>query len=77
MDIDIGLVNRRTVLDNEAVFGSVNANRAHYHMAAEALSRAERDWLARLVTRRVPLQKWSEALEHWPDDIKVVVDFAH
>jgi hypothetical protein len=29
-----------------------------------------------LITRRVPLERWSEALERRPGDIKVVVDFA-
>jgi len=75
MEIDVGLLNRRSVLDNEATFGSVNANRSHYEMAAQALARADKDWLGRLITRRVPLARWSEALEHRADDIKVVIDF--
>ena len=37
------------------MFGSVNANRRHYEMAAEALQRADRGWLGRLISRRVPL----------------------
>jgi glucose 1-dehydrogenase len=56
------------------VFGSVNANRAHYQAAADALARADRAWLQRLVTRRVPLARWSEALARQPDDVKVVID---
>ena len=74
--IDIGGLNRRLVLDNDCVFGSVNANRRHYEMAARSLARADRDWLRRLITRRVPLERASEALAHRPEDIKVVVDFA-
>ena len=35
--VDIGLINRRAVLRNEVVFGSVNANRRHYASAAVAL----------------------------------------
>jgi glucose 1-dehydrogenase len=54
----------------------VNANRSHYQMAAEALARADKRWLARLITRRVALKNWSEALEPLPGDIKVVIDFA-
>ena len=54
------------VLDNDAMFGTVNANRAHYAMAADALARADQDWLARLITRRVPLARFAEALEHRP-----------
>jgi threonine dehydrogenase-like Zn-dependent dehydrogenase len=74
--IDIGSVNRTMVLDNDTVFGSVNANRGHYQRAAEALGCADQAWLARLITRRVPLRNWAEALEHRPGDIKVVIDFS-
>ena len=69
------LFNRNMVLNNGIVFGTVNANRAHYEMAADALARADRDWLSRLITRRVPLARWREAFEHRKDDIKVIVDF--
>ena len=75
-DLDIGRLNRKMVLDNETVFGSVNANRRHYQMAAEALARADKRWLARLITRRVALKSWSDALEPRPGDVKVVIDFA-
>ncbi len=42
IDIDAGLLNRNMVLENEAVVGSVNANRRHYEAAAAALAKAER-----------------------------------
>jgi threonine dehydrogenase-like Zn-dependent dehydrogenase len=73
---DVGGFNRRTVLRNDVVFGSVNANRAHYQAAAVALAKADRDWLGRLVTRRVPLDRWREAFEKRDDDVKVVIEFA-
>lgn len=73
--LDIDLLNRTMVLENDGVFGSVNANRAHYEDAAKALAAADRDWLARLITRRVPLAEWRDALEPRPDDVKVVLDF--
>ena len=62
------------VLENVAVVGSVNANRRHYESAADALAEADRSWLERLVTRRVPLQSWPEALQRQPDDVKVVIE---
>jgi threonine dehydrogenase-like Zn-dependent dehydrogenase len=74
-EVDIGHINRTMVLDNDCVFGSVNANRRHYEMAAEALTRADKSWLTRLITRRVPLGRWREAIEHRQGDIKVIVDF--
>jgi threonine dehydrogenase-like Zn-dependent dehydrogenase len=75
-ELDIGRINTTMVLNNETVFGTVNANRRHYEMAADALVRADRTWLEGLITRRVPLERWSEALEHRPGDIKVIIVFA-
>lgn len=75
VSFDFGRFNRTMVLNNDVVFGSVNANRRHYEMAAAALNQADKAWLGRLVSRRVPLTNWHEALEKRPDDIKVVVDF--
>ena len=73
---NVGQFNRTMVLNNGTVFGTVNANRRHYKMAAEALARADRKWLPRLITRRVPLARFTEAFEHRPGDIKVVIKFA-
>jgi threonine dehydrogenase-like Zn-dependent dehydrogenase len=72
---DLGDVNRRMVLENDVVFGSVNANRSHYLAAADALRRADRAWLSRLVTRRVPLHDWPRAFAREADDVKVIIDF--
>ena len=76
LQMDVGLVNRDLVLHNTVVFGSVNANRTHYEAAAQALAHADPQWLGRLITRRVPLERWSEALVRRPDDVKVVIDMA-
>jgi threonine dehydrogenase-like Zn-dependent dehydrogenase len=74
LDFDIGAFNRELVLENDVVFGSVNANRRHYEAAADALVRADREWLRGLITRRVPLERWDEALERGPGDVKVVIE---
>jgi threonine dehydrogenase-like Zn-dependent dehydrogenase len=76
LKFDIGQLNRSMVLENDVVFGTVNANRRHYRAAAEALAKADKEWLSRLITRRMPLARWQEAFEQQPDDIKVVLDFA-
>lgn len=76
LEVDVGLLNRRLVLGNRVIFGSVNANRRHYEAGAEALARADATWLERLITRRVPLANWAEALEAKPDDVKTVIVFA-
>jgi threonine dehydrogenase-like Zn-dependent dehydrogenase len=75
LTFDVGGFNRTVVLENHVVFGSVNANRRHYNAAAQALAKADQDWLARLITRRVPLTRWHEAFEHRSGDIKVVIEF--
>jgi glucose 1-dehydrogenase len=76
LGVDAGELNRSMVLENDVVFGSVNANRRHYESAAQALARADRAWLERLITRRVPLAGWADAIRRQPDDVKVVIDFS-
>jgi threonine dehydrogenase-like Zn-dependent dehydrogenase len=73
--IDADSLNRTLVLENNVVFGSVNANRRHYQAAAEGLARAERGWLEGLITRRIPLAAWKEALERAVQDVKTVLEF--
>ena len=74
ISVDEGQLNRSMVLANEAVVGSVNANRRHYEAGADALAKADRNWLDQLVSRKVPLDRWQEALQRTPDDVKVVVE---
>jgi glucose 1-dehydrogenase len=74
--IDPGLLNRNMVLQNSVLFGSVNANRRHYELAAEALALADPGWLADLITRQVPLDRWEDAYTRGPDDIKAILDFS-
>ncbi|MDP8968417.1 MAG: glucose 1-dehydrogenase [Actinomycetota bacterium] len=75
IEVDAGAINRELVLENDLIFGSVNANRRHYELAAEALARADRDWLERIVTRWVFLGQWQSALTARDDDIKVAIVF--
>lgn len=74
LELDVGAANRRIVLENDVVFGSVNANRNHYLQAATALAKADSHWLSQLLTRRVPLSSWTDGLERQPDDVKVIVE---
>jgi threonine dehydrogenase-like Zn-dependent dehydrogenase len=64
------------VLRNNAVVGSVNANKRHWYKAGQVLARADRAWLAGLLTRRVPPEEFRSALRHQPGDVKVVIQFA-
>lgn len=74
VSVDLSQVNKDWVLENTVVFGSVNAGRGHYDMAASALARADESWLRRLISRRVPLADWPAALRKGNDDVKVVVE---
>jgi threonine dehydrogenase-like Zn-dependent dehydrogenase len=74
-DLDIGELNRRMVLNNGVIFGTVNANRHHYDLAQKSLLEGDRSWLSRLITRRESLAGWENALQRKPGDIKVILDF--
>jgi glucose 1-dehydrogenase len=69
-------VATQAVLKNKVVVGSVNANKRHWFKGGEALARADRKWLAHLVSRREKPENFTQALERKPDDIKVVVQFS-
>lgn len=73
--LDLGQFSRGMVIENSVIFGSVNANRTHFELAADALGRADPDWLERLISRRVPLADWRQALQRRKGEVKVVLDF--
>lgn len=75
LTVDVGSLNDELVLENDVVLGSVNANHRHFRAAADALAAADPGWLEGLITRRVPVRQWSEALERRPDDIKTIIEF--
>jgi glucose 1-dehydrogenase len=72
--IDLDRVNSGLVMGNVVMFGTVSAARRHYAQAVQALARADPGWLGGLITRRVPLDAWPDALTRRPGDVKVAVD---
>lgn len=74
INLDIGETNRNIVLENNAVIGCVNANRKHWQAAATAIAAADTEWLKTMITRKVGLSDFAEALEPMEDDVKVVLD---
>jgi threonine dehydrogenase-like Zn-dependent dehydrogenase len=74
--VDAGALNRALVLENNVVFGSVNANARHWKAGADALATANKKWLSRLITRRVPVEDYADAYAIHDGDIKVVVEFS-
>jgi glucose 1-dehydrogenase len=73
--LDVTTFNRRLLLGNIVVFGTVNANRRHYEAAADALAAAEPAWLDALITRQVALDRWHDALVRQRDDVKPIIAF--
>jgi threonine dehydrogenase-like Zn-dependent dehydrogenase len=74
--LPIADVASHAVLRNNVMVGSVNANKRHWYKASEALARADRSWLAQLITRCERPADFAKALARTADDIKVVVQFA-
>jgi len=64
------------VLRNKVIVGTVNANKRHWYKGGQALARADREWLARLISRCERPENFATALNRRPDDIKVVIQFA-
>jgi glucose 1-dehydrogenase len=64
------------VLRNNVIVGSVNANKRHWYRAGQILARADRTWLAKLITRIEKPENFINALQRKPDDIKVVIQFS-
>jgi len=48
----------------------------HWFKGGEALTRADRKWLAGLITRREKPENFKQALDRKPDDIKVIIQFS-
>ena len=74
--LDTDALNKQMVLNNNVVFGSVNAALRHYEQGARALAKADRSWLEALVTRWEPLDRWAAALERREGDVKTVIEIA-
>jgi threonine dehydrogenase-like Zn-dependent dehydrogenase len=79
LPVDVAVLNQRLVMGNGVIVGSVNSNPGHFRAAIESLDRFERRWpglTERLITRRVPFERFREALEERDDDIKVLIEVA-
>ncbi|MFY1635853.1 glucose 1-dehydrogenase [Solwaraspora sp. WMMB335] len=73
-ELDINELNRCLVLNNNVVFGTVNANRRHWRQAADALGRADAGCLMDMITHRFGLDDYTQAYES-QSGIKTVIEF--
>jgi threonine dehydrogenase-like Zn-dependent dehydrogenase len=80
LQIHGALLMRQLVLDNQVMFGSVNAARDHYQMAVDDLRQATHLWpgqINQLITNRFPYTDFMTAFKgHTPDEIKVVLEWS-
>ncbi len=77
VSVDANALNADMVLENQVIFGSVNAARAHYEQAVADIGDWVKRWpgaTERLITARHPLADFRAALGKSPDDIKTVVE---
>jgi hypothetical protein len=77
LTLDFAAINRQLVLGNGVVFGSVNSSRRHFERAISDLAAFEERWpgvTGRLITRRVPFERYEEALAERDGDIKVLIE---
>ncbi|HEY0839953.1 MAG TPA: glucose 1-dehydrogenase [Vulgatibacter sp.] len=77
VEICASCLNIELVLGNRCVFGTVNANRVDFESGVHDLMRVSSRWpawLEGMITRRVPLDHFSEALEKHTGDLKVVIE---
>jgi threonine dehydrogenase-like Zn-dependent dehydrogenase len=73
IELNADTLGREIVLENGAIFGSVNANRRHYEVAARSLESADRAWLRAMITNAVALESWTDAIVTGPDVIKNII----
>jgi threonine dehydrogenase-like Zn-dependent dehydrogenase len=71
---ETSIPQNQVVLRNQVLFGTVNAGRRHHDQAAAALAAADQQWLGRLITRRLEMERWPAALTRGDDDVKTVID---
>jgi threonine dehydrogenase-like Zn-dependent dehydrogenase len=77
LEVPADVINKKLVLDNVLVLGTVNAKTDDFRQGIVDLTEAERRWpgfLETLMTRRVPLADAASALPHDPTQIKTVVE---
>jgi glucose 1-dehydrogenase len=75
--IDGRVLSVDTILENRVVFGSVNAHRSDWLDGVDALDRARDRWpdaLDALIARRLPLDRFEEALDYRGGKATLVLD---
>ncbi|HEY9242289.1 MAG TPA: theronine dehydrogenase, partial [Streptosporangiaceae bacterium] len=75
-EVDLGGLNRQLVLTNQLVIATMTANRRHFEEAIQSLTRADHDWLAAMITRRLALADWQDAFDSPEEQVKTVISLS-
>lgn len=79
ISFDAATLMRTLVLENQIIFGSVNAGFAHFKQAIIDLESAENQWrgvIEQLITSKTPYPKFDQVLQsRKTDEIKAVIDW--
>ena len=78
-EVALGRLGSAMVDRNQLVFGTVNGNRQHFEMGVAHMAEMEQRWpglLPSLFTRRLPLDKFAQAFQRPPGEIKTVIQVA-
>jgi hypothetical protein len=54
----------------------MTANRRHFEEAIQSLTRADHDWLAAMITRRLALAGWQDAFDSPEEQVKTVISLS-
>jgi threonine dehydrogenase-like Zn-dependent dehydrogenase len=77
LSVDAGKLMRNLVLENQIIFGSVNAGVSHFQQAVADLEAADKKWsgaLEQLITSKTPYAQFADVLEkRKSDEIKAVI----
>jgi threonine dehydrogenase-like Zn-dependent dehydrogenase len=81
LSFDAATLMRNLVLENQIIFGSVNANLTHFQQAVADLAAAEKKWsgaIGQLITSRTPYVHFMDPLQRRkPDEIKAVIEWSN
>jgi len=80
IEVDTDRIMRNLVLNNQVVFGSVNASRANFQAAINDLAAFNQSWpkaVSGLITGRFPIEQYRELLQGPAQGIKNVLSFAN
>lgn len=79
LEVTPDCIGLQMVLGNRLIFGSVNAHKSDFEAGVNDLTQIESrwpGWLKKLITRRLPFERFQEGLKKGKDEIKTVLELS-